>query len=227
MTVNDLVSRVLAKPEIKLLMQPPSAGGINITATTLDTDLRNYVPSVINEVALSHEWDFLIQETSTTSVADQATYTLSGLTNNCLRVATVKYGDDEDLLTYITQPALDDKLTRTTITTVTYWVPYGRKGGSPVIKIVDTPEDSGETILYRYWRSNVGIGEFSAVFDYLLEVALTKRLVTGYSALFDKVLAMTINDYERSGGGTDITVLDERIIDENVARANLHGWPTA
>lgn len=217
---NQLIDAVMAKPPIAGLMQKVANGGLGWSESTLKGKLSGYIPNVVQEVALAHGWDFALDSATTTTVADQAGYDLSGDSDNAEKIYNIRVGTN--LLIRKTPAAMDEISSRRTISTVTYWIPAGRTGTVPRVELVDTPSSTGDTITYRYWRSNVALSEFSSVFAHLLAVALTKRLIGSFEGLYDKTLAEAIRAYTGSQTTADTGGLDPEILRRNQERAARH-----
>jgi len=220
----DLVNAVMVLPEVKRMTLPVEQGGLGVTIDDLEDKLGLMIPSAVDEVAGAYEWDFAISETSTTSVADTAMYTLTGADNDCLNISSIRYGSDQSLLQKKTMVAMDKLLERRTISSILYWMPNGVSDGAPVVKLFATPSTSGETILYRYWRKRVDLSEFPPVCDYVLQMALAKRIISAYNAIYEVALTSAIGMYERGAGDTDRTELDPEVLAGNHRRYLMNGW---
>lgn len=224
MTVDNWLDNVVALPEIVALTIPTDQGGPGMNLEDIRDNLGDQVSSVIDEVAGAHEWDFAIEETTTTTVANQASYTLSGADQDAMNIANIRWGDDDDPVVKKTQRQMDDYLSRHTPAEMAYWAQNGRSNGYPVVEFFSAPTTAGETITYRYWRNDVALGEFPAVLDDFLIVSLAKRMIKAYRREYANALATAINAYERGGGEADVAMIDPQIVTQNNRRAEKHGW---
>lgn len=229
MTDTELVDRVIVKPRIKRLTLPVGQGGLGLTVSDLRSQLGGFIPSVVSEVAGVHSWDFALKETTHSggSVANTANYTLEGDDKDCLSIFNVHWGsgDEEILLKKKTQAKMDAMMSRASVDTPTYWLANGRTNNHPIIKIVSAPTTSGTTITYKYWRENYDILEIPSSLDYLLEIALAKRLDATFGGDFwDNEVSQAIASYERSGGETNVAEPDSEIVACNVRRSRRQGW---
>jgi hypothetical protein len=227
MPVSQLavVSAVSARPQIRAVLLPTNQGGLGWTSAELTTALNNQMSSVLQEVALDYPWNFVIKETSTTSVKDQATYTFAGANDDALEIATIKYGDSERLIIKKTQAWLDDWLTRQTVGFAKYWVPYGRDDDdAPKVKFVAAPTESGQTLLYRYWNKNLSLDMFPSLYSFVFESCLAKRFDPIFRSEYNEDIARAISTHTRSGGETNLTILDPVVRNANQRRNALHGW---
>jgi len=225
MTTQQLVDSTLVLSDIKRLTLEVTQGGLGLTVNELEQELIKMAPSAIIEVAAAYEWDFAIEESSTVTVANQASYVLKGESKNATNIASVRYSSTTQLLQKMTVVAMEKTLSRHTVNTPSFWTPDGRSDKYPKIKIISTPLESGTAITYKYWRSNVQLSEFSPVFDYLLTIALAKKMLPGLNrSIYPGVLADTIDMYDRGAGEVDVTVQDSAVINQNIRRSNMYGY---
>jgi hypothetical protein len=222
---SNVVAAVSARPQIRAVLLPTDKGGLGWTSVELTNALNKQMSSVLQEVSLDYPWDFVIKETSTTSVANQATYTLAGANDDALEIATIKYGDNERLIIKKTQTWIDDWLTRQSVGYAKYWVPYGRDDNDePKIKFIAATTESGQTILYRYWTKNLKLSLFPSLYSFVFESCLAKRFDPVFRDEYNEDIARAIATHTRSGGETNLTVLDPVIRAANQRRNALHGW---
>ncbi len=225
MTTEELVQRVIAKPIIQRLTRPENLDGLGLRIDDITKSLNEVVHSVVSALSYDYEWDFALKETTTTSVAGQSGYTLTGVNKDASQIFNIRYGDGAGLLTRKTQVAMDHILSGGTVGAVAYWVPNGRDiNGDIQVEIVATPGASGETIKYRYWRDNVKIDDFPVLCDGVLEAGLTMKMVESYREIYKSELRDAIAAYTRSGGEVDVARQDTSIIRNNRVMNSKHGW---
>lgn len=225
MTKEELVQRVIDKPIIQRLKRPEKLGGLGYRIDDIKKSLTKVVHSVVSALSYDYEWDFALKTTTTTSVASQSGYTLTGVNNDASQIFNIRYGDDAVLLIRKTQVAMDHILSGGTVGAVKYWVPNGRDiDGAANVEIVGTPGASGETIKYRYWRNDVKIDDFPVLCDGVLEAGLTMKMVESYRRIYKAELRDAIAAYTRSGGEVDVARQDTSIIANNRRMSAKHGW---
>jgi hypothetical protein len=223
-SVEQLVKVTAAMPEMRQLLLSQKMGGLGITAVELDDMLGANTDAAIITVATAYEWDFSTRRSDNVdTVVGTAEYTMKGESNNCLQVISVAYGDDETFLTFQSKDQIRDKLTYSTITAMTYWVPVRRDGDYQVIKIYGAPE-AAHTLTYDYFRNKVEIGEIPSSIDRLLQLSLARCLMPrAMESAYNVALAEAIGSLERETGNPRQAVMDTEMRNGNLRRAANHG----
>ncbi len=223
MNAKSLVNSAMSQPAIKRLALPPKDGGLGWAAAAIRTHLGAQVGSVVQEVVLSHTWDFAMKTDDTvTSQAGVEDYDLFGTSTDCLQVYLVDYAEGQ--LMNKTIAVLRDIISRRTVSAVSYWTVIRRESGLPVVRLTGTPPDGGKAIEYMYWRNDVKLAECPVALDNLLQVALAKRLIKNYQQPFQAALSEAIRAYEQPNVDPNITVMDKTISAQNARRSTMHGW---
>ncbi len=214
MNQAEVDSLVRAIPLVRTLLLP---------ADQLNESIRTWTPYAVDEIVNSHEWSFVIKKTSTTSVIDQAEYTLSGANNDARTIINVSYDSNE--IERWRARDVDWKLSgRATLTSVLGWYPSGRtKSGFPKIIIFGTPS-AAKTIDYRYTRNNMTLTEFPSAYGYVVASGVVKRLVPGYTKQFDEDLANMQRQDDGAGAEGIHPILPEVVVNRNNERAKLNGY---
>ena len=136
MTVNELVDIAKASSVIRALDPRPS-----------DTEIEKFAALVADEVATSFDWPFTLGLATTSTVADQADYTLRGKANDCRDIVNVAYqasGDTGWIVLVEKRPVdMDEFLSGRTVTGTGWWTDAGRdSNGSPQITLINAPISS-------------------------------------------------------------------------------------
>ena len=224
MDVGSLQDSVIAIPAVRYLMLPTDKGGSGYKRAVLEDDILQRMKDAITEVVMAYPWDFAIKQTTFNTVVNQASYTLTGLKDDCL------------VLYYLENTATGKQIISKTIASMNeirndnssieagkYWIPDGRDGEFPKAKIVDTP-DSVDSITYQYWRNDIDITELAPNFDALLIECLAKRFASSRTAEYDRQLVEIMKNYERPNNKVSVAVLDSQVELNYLKYRTLNGW---
>lgn len=214
MTNTNIITAVLTNPLV--------AGIKTIDAGQKRDAVAALFSVALAEVTTAYDWDFAVDEGTTSTVADQADYTLEGNNSDCRDIINVKIGTD--LLTKMRKVAWDEYIYHRSHTGVTIWIPAERVDGFPTITIIAAPSSADDTITYRYRKTAVGLSSMPDDFAGLIISALTKRLIPDYEQVYRIDLRNTIKRYSFGGGESDRIKQDPRTVVRNNRRANLMGY---
>lgn len=218
MTVEEVRDRLLGLPELLAL---------NLDASAITKSIDVYAPEVVREVATRYDWSFVLEthDHSGGTIASQADYTLLGRNDNARDIINIRYGDTLILLDERTPERQDEWQTqRSALSGVWIWIPDGRDGKSPKIKLYGTPSTAGETIRYRYRRDNVTLQEWPVDFEFVIISGIASKLFPNRRGIFEDDIRIMIDRYESSGGEDDPVIQDPRIISANNRRALKFGY---
>lgn len=215
MTQSQLATLVEVTPVMRTLTIPQGqkAEAIN-----------SYIPVVVNEIAVSHDWDFVTDVADESSVVSQAGYALQGNHHDCREIINVRYGSDLDMLKKMRPIDMDEFETNRDLTGVGWWVPSGKdSGGYPKITLYATPT-AVATIRYRYRKRNISLGDLPEQFHHIVISGVIKSFFPEYKGLFDRELAEMKDYYDYGESGEHPARRDPVLVDRNNTRANLYGW---
>ena len=186
-----------------------------------------YIDLAVQEIATAHGWGFSTDEVVTATVANQQEYTLTGNSNDCHGVINIRYGTegtDEITLEKLSPLGKDAFMSGRTVTGVGYWVSDGHaSGGYPKVKLYATPE-TVKPLTYRYWRSNIELGDIPDQFQYVIVSCVIKRMVPGFDRQYEKDLKRMISQYDVGGNEPLIVKRDPTARKNNNRRTGLNGW---
>ncbi len=224
MNTGNLLNSVMTIPAIRRLMLPTNKGGLGLTRAELVKDVRRRIPGAITEVVTAFPWDFAIKETTFTTVINTGSYTLAGDDNDCLSIFYVKVTDtDKEIISKTINSMNEIRNDNRDIIDCRYWIPDGRDGGSPKIKIIGTPS-TAKSITYQYWRNNISIGNLASDFDLLTIECLAKRFVVSREAIYERQLTKVMRNYDRPNAKTDIGGLDPQVKLNYQRYVDINGW---
>lgn len=130
---------------------------------------------------LRHPWNFLKFSKSTVTVANTASYTLSGLSNDCGKVRYLYYGGYE--LDFETLDDFNRAIQGLTAlsTPICLWTITGySNGGFPVIRLFGTPTEAGIAIDYTYQKMVDEADPFSLIPGWMMNIIRNKVLAEFY-----------------------------------------------
>ena len=215
MTTQEYTNLILLNPRLRSLPD-----GIDIG------DIRNLVESLIpiaaNRIAVAHDFPFVRASSSTTTVADTATYTLTGASGDCRDVVAITYGDDRKALEEISSEEYERDYSDVDLPyAVEKWLVEGGDGRQVNIRLVGTPTEV-KTLTYRYLRSTINPEE---VPDAWVDVMTTNVMGMIFpdmrKAALEEIQRM-IQHYDKGDIGPAPIAGEWRT--RNVARNQLHGF---
>lgn len=186
--------------------------------------LSGAVETAVGTIGASFDFWFAIGVDSDVTIADQNQYQLKGNNSNARDIINIRYGDDEKLLNKIDIQAADRKYSENDRpATVDEWMVIGEQGGFPLVELIGTPVDAGETILYRFRKKNLATdvipNEFAKVVFLLAEAELFQSTFdNNLERKAEKALNWMIDKYERGGGEESPAPVGQAIVNENRRR---------
>lgn len=222
MPLNDaeIVDAVIVRPAVLA----SARNGIYDNPDDLRKGAVKLLPLAISELAQYRDWDFAceVHDHSGGSVAEIAEYTLIGENDDCQNVVNIRYGDDLKLLDKRDPTHMDWLQSGRTYTTVMYWVLESRSNSFPVVRLIDAPSSTENTIKYRYWRNNVGIEDIPEDFAFVLELTLAKKMAPLYYTEWRDAMHEMVRRYTSAGGSDRPGQSDPVITRANNERARLN-----
>lgn len=179
--------------------------------------------SVISDILITYDWPFAIKESTEDSVADQASYQLRG-DDDCRQVINIRFGDDEILLDKRRLVDMDEYSDGRTFSSELFWVEDGFFDGFPKVKIIDTPDASGDAILYRYRAKNIELSSFPDQFEKAFIYGIASAIEPQFLPLFNKSLDRLIDNYSYGGGEDDVMKQDPLVVYRNNRRSEKFGY---
>lgn len=187
MTQGDIIAEVSALPQLK---DNGSDWGVVIP---------KMLPSILDDISQRFDWDFMLREYSTSTVANQAEYALQGAAQDLGDIVQIRYDDDEVLQNIRRLDAYDIVANNSTVGGVKMWYQSGVDGfGFPKVTLVDTPS-SVKTLKVLYRKKMADITKFPDHFQGLIVNAILMRLGVVSSGSWDNQLREKIRRH-KSGG---------------------------
>lgn len=178
--------------------------------------------SAVKEIALAHDWTFAYDLATTTSVADQADYTLEGNNSDCRDIVNIRWGDNEAVLEELNF-LQDDRRTEGTEGSGVYgYILFKREDNFPVVTIRGTP-DSVETFIYRYRKKDITLAELPNSFDIAVVDQIMKRWDRGWELAAETSLNKLIARYKIGGDRNETVRMHPTIETGNMRRKGLQG----
>lgn len=216
---------MISKEQLAIIITATPEGKAVGDATFWTQAIDALLKPLLDKIATAYDWDFVMEEYSTvTTVADDATYTLSGANKNLRDIVNIRYGDSKKVLTKIRALEADDLLSGGgSLGSVTAWYQYGLDDhGYPQIVLVDTPGTSGETLHVRYRKKEIGLKDFPDSFSQVMVDGIFGYLSDTKYIRFERSLGQMVRRYR--GGGRDISLvgMDPHLSLGNARRAALN-----
>lgn len=225
MTFDQLKDAVRTMTDIIPLVRPVVEGGLGLNLAEIQASLDIQAPMAVSAVVTAHPWPFCMRESSFTTTKDEAYYELRGESRDCRQVYALYYGDDEEPMDRMDQEAIDNINTDREIVSVHYWTLVARDNSQfPRVRLWKTPDATGDTVAYRYWRNDVNIEEFPTDFDYLLQLSLARRLNNSLDRKYKAELMNVARMWQRARKGPNPVRQDPHIERANRRRASLYTW---
>jgi len=180
---------------------------------------------VSNDISLTHQWGFAIDEASTSSENGTAQYTLRGKNDDCRSIINLRWGDgngfvlrEYDVLELDRELSSDRDTSDDTGAIFGYTIPKYSTSRFPIVEIFGTPS-SVETIPYRYYKKNISIAVLTEHFLGLvlagIQAKLDAKIAPEYHYLLDKM----VDEYSPGGEGYASFRRDPRITAGNIRRS--------
>lgn len=197
----------------------------------VDQMVNTILPDIVSQIVTAHDWDFVLGEGSTTTVAGTSEYTLRGAAGDCRDIINVRYGsgrgivlDKLNLLETDRREGEDSSVSTSSDSGVMYgYVVKGRSDdGYPIIKIYDTPTEA-KTLQYRYRKSGLTLVNLPEEFGRTVMNFMIGQFKAEYLVLAERSLKEIIARYTVGGDEYETVRKDPQIEAGNVRRFSLPG----
>lgn len=190
---------------------------------------RSFLGVVVDRIATAHDWDFVCDEASTTSVISTTEYILRGNNDDCRDIINVRYGSGrgtviERLNTLQTDRREGESEAGVSDTEKVYgYTVYGRSDdGFPQIKLFDSPA-SAETITYRYRKKDISLSVIPDEFGYVVRDMVLANFDSKYLGVAERRLGEMVNRYTVGGDEYETARMHPTIEAGNIRRRNNMG----
>jgi len=193
--------------------------------------VNDLLPDIVSQIVTSHDWDFTMVESSTTTVSGTSVYTLRGDNDDARDILNVRYGAGrgyvlERLNTLQTDRRegedTDDGTTSDDGLVYGYTV-YGRSDdGKPQIKLYDTPTEA-KTLTYRYRKGGLTVVDLPEEFGRTVMNFMIGQFKAEYLMLAERSLKEIIARYTVGGDEYETVRKDPVIEAGNLRRHGLQG----
>lgn len=212
MTVDQLINLVVALPQAKAI-------GDKAYWALVVPDL---VQHVVDEMAMSFDFDFTLNEYSTTTDGT-ATMTLTGENMDLRDIATIRYNSTDVLQRMRPADAFDLIDSSGTLGGVYVWYQSGvDSSGFPKVTFLDTPP-SGKTLNVSYRRKNIPLSAIPNDFGWVLGFGALSWVNPEYRVQFERSLKKMMRRYQFGGKDTNIAMMDPHASMDNRTITNLSG----
>lgn len=215
MNVNDIAKVIAAVPANRALGD--ESYWRDVTA--------NILPSVIDEVTQAFDWDFSITEdTSQSTVADTAEYTLQGKNKDLRDIVTIRLGTKSSVLQKMRRlDAMDLLENGSNIGSVSAWYQSGvDSSGYPKVVLIDTPTTI-ETLKVLYRKRDIPIELFPANFQWVLKAGVISYVQPETRIVFMDAIKRMIKRHRVGGKDYNPAQLDPQIVQANRELNDLYG----
>lgn len=199
------------------------------TRQEVERAVQNLIGPIVDEIIMSHDWDFACDVTTSTSVIGTSEYTLTGKNSDCRDIIGIRYGSGrgyvlEELNVLQTDRREGESTAGTSDTSNAYgYTLYGRSpDGFPLIQIFDTPT-SAETITYRYRKNGLNLNNIPDNFGFVVRDFLRAEFDDRYFAKAADRLNEMIDRYKVGGDSPDVMRIHPEIERGNIRRGGLQG----
>ncbi len=229
-----MIEKAILQRRIALALKASKENPIDLDVAELAEALSVDIDVAVSQIVQAHEWDFAVAWDVLPCTADEDEYTLKGRDQQCWKVFEITYGTGSDYDAYETLTKkwpqdLAEHLTTHIVTRVLYWVPVGRDGQFPKVRIVSTPGSSDYNLRYGYWRRSVGYNELPSEM-FLAPIIMGVKHLWGmasereFAASIERVIA----EYDRPASPEDnLVTLDPDLLARNRARNQKFGYQGA
>lgn len=213
---------MISKDQIKKII-PSTPEGKQIGDETYWSQVIDAVMEpLLDKIATVYDWDFVMKEySSVTTVADTASYTISGSNYDLRDIVNVRYGSDKKVLSQIRALEADDLLSDgNTLGSVQAWYQYGSDAkGYPIITLVDTPDTTGDALYIRYRKKDISLDDFPDSFSHVFVDGILGYLSDSKYLRFERSLKQMIKRYRVGGRDINLVGMDPHLSLGNSRRA--------
>lgn len=209
---GDIISEITAMPQVAEIKN------------NIGTIVPKLLPSVLDDIAHRYDWDFMIREYSTTTVANQAEYTITGLHDDVGDIIQIRYGDNAVVQHMRRLDAHDLVANNGTVNGVYFWYQSGvdTTTGCPKVTLVDTPSEA-KTLKVLYRENAVDLVDFPLHFQGLIVNAILMRLGVLAPPLWEKQLKEKIHRHKVGGKDYNPATIDPHMAWTQRKISNLYG----
>lgn len=212
MTIGDISSEVTIHP---LLSEIPG--------TQLSQAIPRLLPSILDDIGQRFDWDFLLGEYSTATVANQAEYTLEGSAENLGDIVAIRYDNNVVLQRLRRLDAYDVVDDSGTVGGVKAWYQSGISiNGFPKVTLVDTPSEV-KTLKVFYRKKEIGLASFPDHFQGLIVNAYLMRFGKLSPAMWESQLSEKIHRHKAGGKDYNPATIDPHMARTQRKISNLYG----
>jgi len=190
--------------------------------------IASFIPIAVDKIVTAHDWDFVCDVATTTTVSGTSEYTLSGNNDDCRDIINLRIGAGrgrvlERLNTLQTdrRESEDEDVGDETDTSDVYgYTQYGRSAdGKPMVQLFDTPSEA-KTLKYRYRMSGITIDHLPDEFGYVVRDMVIAQFKTEYLGIAKVGLNEMIARYNVGGDHYETVRIDPVIEAGNNRRSN-------
>ncbi len=213
MTVDELINLVSALPSAR------EAGDKSYWSGVIPAIVGN----VVDEIAMSHDFDFTINEYSTTTTSGQAEYTLTGENHDLRDIIAIRYDSTEVMQRMRRLDAYDLLDEDSTIGSVSVWYQSGvDSSGFPKVTLVDTPSAT-KTLKVTYRKRNIPLSAIPNDFGWVIAQGVIAWVDPRSRGDFNVALRKMIRRYQFGGKDVNLAQMDPHIARTNVEISDLNG----
>lgn len=214
---------------VKRIRQGDNYVDVGLTRKVVNRAVISLLPPIVDEIIVSHDWDFAYDVATETSIALQSEYTLRGNNDDCADLWVVKYGEgfgvplEEMGVTTMDRRKAESISGLTDDGSVYAYTRFGRSDDDfPKIQLFNTPGDA-TTITYRYRKSGLGLSDIPNRFGFVVRDFMRAEYEAGYKVIAVRSLNEMIKR-NTVGGDSPMIVRKDPIIEAgNVRRGGFQG----
>lgn len=215
MTVGDLTKIIIAMPE---------ARAISNDEAYWREAVGRVIDPVLDEIAISYDWDFTLNDYTDSSVGGQAEYTLTGESNDLRDIVAIRYGTSLTVLIRMRAVDAYDYLENgSNFGSVAAWYQSGvNSQGYPKITLMDTPA-TASTFKVLYRKKGVPLSSFPSDFSWMVVKGVLAFVDSSRRVDFENALRRTIKRYKAGGKDYNQIPADPHIVAGNQTISDLYG----
>jgi len=208
----------------KLIATLPEARAINPNEDYWKQMVPTVVSSVLDEITSAYDFDFTLNEYSTTSVSGQAEYEITGDDYDLRDIAGIRYGTDSTIIQRMRALDAHDLLEGgSNLGAVQAWYQSGvTANGFPKVTLMDTPS-SAVTIKVYYRKKNLELTMFPDDFGYVVARGVLAWVSESHRLMFEKALKQMIKRHKVGGKDYMMAQLDPHVVHTNRKISDLYG----
>lgn len=214
LTVNEIAGIIVSMPTVRSVSSDESYWREAVSRV---------IRPVLDEIGVSYDWDFSIDNSSETSVGNQSTYELTGNNNNLRDIIAIRYGSDGTTLLRMSAVDAYDRLQNSsTFGSVVAWYQSGVNAqGYPKIVLLDTPA-TASTFEVRFRIKDIPLSSFPADFGWMIVKGVLAFVIPELRIEFENALRKTIKRHKAGGKDYNPMTLDPQILAGNQQISSLY-----